>query len=365
MSSISVMLKPVSGNCNMKCDYCFYGDEQKKRNWENRGVMTQETLRNVIRKTLLHTDGECFLVFQGGEPSLAGLDFYQKCIEYVRYFSRGIIPVYYAFQTNGTNITGEWCEFFKENDFLVGVSVDGTETIHNRYRKYKNSENTYSQIIQACEEMNRCGVAYNILTVVHREVAENIRGIYADYREKGWKNQQYIVCMDPLCEEKGGHPYSLTPELYGRFLSDLFECWYADYQRGRQPYIRQFENYRAILSGYVPEACEHRGSCGVQYAVEADGSVYPCDFYMLDDYCLGNFNENSIAQMDKKRREIRFSEVSRNISEDCIQCPYGEFCRSGCQRNRVLQEDGTYKNYFCEGYKFFFERSISRLQNIV
>lgn len=364
MASISVMIKPVSGNCNMKCSYCFYGDEQEKRKQKSFGMMTEETLKNVIRKAVLHTDGACFLTFQGGEPSLAGLGFFEKCVQYADHYSRKRVPVHYAFQTNGTDITEEWCEFFRKHRFLVGVSVDGTERIHDRYRKFQNGGATYGKIAQACERMDRCGVEYNILTVVHREVAENIREIYDDYKKKGWNYQQYITCMDPLYEEKGSHPYSLEPEQYGRFLSDLFECWYKDYQDGKQPYIRQFENYIGILMGFLPEACEHQGTCGIQYAVEADGSVYPCDFYMLDYYCLGNLNTDSIAQIDAKREEISFREISKAMPEECQNCPYRRLCRNGCQRNRVLQDDGTYKNYFCEGNKFFFKKHLTQLTKI-
>lgn len=327
--------------------------------------MTEETLRNVVRKAVLHTDGACFFTFQGGEPSLAGLDFFKKCTGYVNHYNRKGIPVHYAFQTNGTNITEEWCEFFKEHHFLVGVSVDGTEALHNRYRKFQNGGATYEKVTEACGLLDRYGVEFNVLTVIHRETAESIREIYDDYKKRGWNYQQYIACMDPLSEEKGSRSYSLTPEGYGRFLSALFTCWYEDYKKGRQPYIRQFENYIGLLLGFLPEACEQKGSCGLQYAVEADGSAYPCDFYMLDEYCLGNFNENTIAQMDEKRAEIGFQETSRMISPECRSCPYYHLCRGGCHRNRVLQADGTYKNYFCEGYRLFFENHSNQLKEIV
>ena len=364
MKNISVMIKPVSGLCNMKCDYCFYCDEQEKRRQKSYGRMSEETLRNVVRKTILHTDGACFFTFQGGEPSLAGLDFFKKFVEYVNHYNRKRIPVHYAFQTNGTNMTEKWCEFFGENHFLIGISVDGTEEIHNRYRKFPSGEATYKKIAEACEMMDRFGVEYNILTVTHKEVAGNIKKIYADYKKKGWDFQQYIACMDPLYEDKGNYPYSLTSEQYGKFLSELFESWYADYKKGQQPYIRQFENYIGILLGFLPEACEHQGICGIQYVVEADGSVYPCDFYMLDEYSLGNFNVNTIGQMDEKRDELQFRETSQMVSEECRRCDYCFLCRNGCQRNRVLQADGTYKNYFCKGYKIFFEKHINQLRQI-
>lgn len=326
--------------------------------------MSEETLKNVIRKVVLHAEGSCFIAFQGGEPSLAGLDFFKKAVEYVNFYNRKKIAVQYAFQTNGTNMTEEWCRFFQENHFWVGVSVDGTQEIHDKYRRYQTGGPTYEKIMEVCRLMERCKVEYNILTVVHREIAENIKQIYDYYKQKKLMYQQYITCLDPLFEEQGKMPYSLTPEIYGRFLVDLFDCWYEDYKKGRHPFNRQFENYIGILMGYVPESCEQRGICGMQYVVEADGSVYPCDFYMLDEYRLGNINENSIAQMDEKRNEIRFRELSEQMSEECKSCPYFALCRNGCRRSRIADGPETYRNYFCESYKMFFEKCMPRMVEI-
>lgn len=364
MPPISVLIKPASGNCNMNCTYCFYRDEQENRKQRSYGMMSEETLKNVIRKAVLHAEGSCILAFQGGEPSLVGLDFFKKVVEYVKYYNRKNIMVQYAFQTNGTNLTKEWCEFFHENHFLVGVSVDGTKEIHDKCRRFNSGEPTYDKVMEGCRLLDKYKVEYNILTVVHKEVAQNIRLIYEDLKRKKKFYQQYIACLDPLFTEKGNMPYSLTPELYGNFLTELFDLWYADYKKGRQPYNRLFENYIGILMGYVPEACEQRGICSVQYVVEADGSVYPCDFYMLDEYCIGNFNDTSIAQMDKKREEIRFREISMQISKECRECKYLALCRNGCRRNRIPDGPEEYRNYFCESYRMFFDKCLPRMQEI-
>lgn len=364
MPPISVMLKPVSGSCNMKCEYCFYCDEQEKRVQKNYGFMSLDTLRNVIRKAVLHAEGSCMIAFQGGEPSLAGLDFFQQAVEYANHYNRKKLPIQFGFQTNGTLIDREWCTFFQQNHFLVGVSVDGTQELHNRYRRFHSGASTWEQILNNIRLMEESGVEYNILTVVHKETAENIREIYKFYKNMGWDFQQYIACLDPLYEEPGHRRYSLTPRLYGKFLIELFDCWYEDYQKGCQPFNRQFENYVQNLSGYLPESCEHRGMCGVQYVVEADGSVYPCDFYMLDDYLLGNINTDTIASMDRRRLEMGFLEKSRKASSQCRSCNWQKICRNGCMRCRIETAPDEYKNYFCEGYRMFFEHSFPRLKKI-
>ena len=202
------------------------------------------------------------------------------------------------------------------------------------------------------ELFDRYGVEYNILTVVNRKVAAGIEQIYAFYKKKGWRYLQFIPCLEPFGAEPGKQKFSVTPEQYGTFLVRLYELWYEDYKKGEQPYIRQFENYAAILMGYLPEACDQRGTCGLQHVVEADGTVYPCDFYAVDEYRIGNFNENTFAEIQKKRDGIRFVERSENISGRCGRCDYYRLCRGGCQRNRVFDpETETYHNYFCESYQ--------------
>ncbi len=365
MPPVSVLMKPSSGMCNMSCDYCFYCDEAKKREQESYGFMTEETLKNVIRRTLLRADGFASYAYQGGEPTLRGLGFFEKAVAYQKQYNKRGIPVMNALQTNGYAIDEKWCEFFRDNHFLIGISVDGTEEIHDAYRHDKAGGPTYSRVLQTIELFERYGVDYNILTVVNEKVAANIPEIYEDYRKKGWKYQQYIACLDPLEEKRGMMKYALQPKEYGGFLIQLFELWYEDWKRGTQPNIRQFENYVGILVGYQPEACDQQGVCGIQNVVEADGSVYPCDFYVLDEYRLGNLNESRMDEMDARRQELGFRERSEKLDESCKSCAYYRVCRGGCQRNReYCRETDTYYNYFCEGYRMFFDACMERMKEI-
>lgn len=365
MPPISVLIKPASGICNMKCDYCFYCDEAKKRITKSYGFMTERTLRNVIRKTMLHADGMISYVFQGGEPTLRGLEFFEKVIEYQKQYNKNRVYVSNAIQTNGYALNEEWAKFFKENHFLVGFSLDGTKENHDLYRHNTEGEGTYDRILKSINLMDAYGVDYNILTVVTKDTAEHISEIYKEYQTRGWDYQQYIACLDPLGEERGKNPYALTPVQYGSFLIELFQIWYEDWKKKKQPYIRQFDNYIGILMGYQPESCDQRGSCGVQTVVEADGSVYPCDFYMLDEYYLGNLNEHRIEDIERMRKEIGFIERSEKVSEECRKCQYYRICRGGCQRNRERNSySGEYENYFCSGYKMFFDACLEQLKEI-
>ena len=364
---ISVLMKPSSGMCNMHCDYCFYCDEVGKRKQANYGFMSEETLHNVLRRTLPHAQGTAGFVFQGGEPTLRGLDFFRKVIEYERRCNSNRVSIQNSLQTNGALIDEDWCRFLHDEHFLVGISVDGLPAIHDSHRRLSGStESSYDRVCRAAGLMDRFQVDYNILTVVHADVASHIEDIYRSYKKRGWKYQQYIACLDPLGEGHGNKSYALTPELYGDFLIRLFNLWYRDALEGRQPYIRQFENYLGILLGYSPESCDQRGVCSIQYVVEADGSVYPCDFYMLDEYRLGNFNTDRLPVIDEKRKEIGFIEQSCKLDEGCRSCPYYRLCRGGCRRSRdPAPESEMYRNYFCKSYRMFFDACLPRMEKII
>ena len=366
MQSISVMIKPSSGNCNMRCKYCFYYDEMDKREQSLYGYMSEETLKNVIRKTMLQTERQITYAFQGGEPTLRGLDFFRKVVELEKQYNHNHIQVNNALQTNGYGLDEEWCKFLKENHFLVGVSVDGTQTLHDTYRRSAGAhEPTYDRVTANIALLDKYGVDYNILTVVTEDMTASAKEIYESYQKRGWNFQQYIECLDPLGEAFCKSPYSLTPKSYGVFLTELFELWYRDLQKGKQPYIRRFENYIVILAGYPAEACDQRGECGIQFVVEADGSAYPCDFYMLDEYRLGNFNTDRLPEMNEKRQEIGFIERSHKVAAKCKSCPYYEICRDGCQRSReYLPEEDAYISHFCEGYQYFFAHCLDRMKEI-
>lgn len=366
MPPIHVMLKPASGLCNMSCKYCFYADEMKKREQSSYGIMTLNTLENVIRETLAFAQGECTFAYQGGEPTLAGLEFFRKSIEFQKKYNVNQVTIQNALQTNGYALKEEWCSFFGQNQFLIGISIDGIKATHDCYRKGASGEDTYFQVLNAVKMLKMHNVEFNVLTVVNAKTAPKIRKIYEQYKKLGLSFQQYISCLDPIGEPPGSFTYSLTPKVYGQFLIDLFELWDIDLQQGRQPFIRQFENWIGILMGVMPEACEQRGFCNIQNIVEADGSVYPCDFYVLDSYRLGNLNVNSFSEIYEERERSKFLENSKNHDQECLQCKYFILCRGGCRRHREGMErsEGGNRNAFCEGYKSFFDQYYDRMVEI-
>ena len=364
MPAIHVMIKPASGLCNMRCRYCFYADEMENRSQASYGIMSAETLENVIRETLAFAEGSCTIAFQGGEPTLAGLDFFRECIRLEQKYNTKNVKISHALQTNGYVLDEEWCRFFAENHFLIGLSVDGIKATHDCYRKDAEGQDTYFRVLEAAKKLEAAGVDFNVLTVVNGKTAPKIRRIYENYKKLEFSWQQYIACLDPIGETQGQQEYSLTPEVYGKFLIELFDLWELDLKQGKQPYIRQFENYVGILMGQYPESCEQRGVCSFQNIVEADGSVYPCDFYVLDEWRLGNLNEDTFETIHKRRLESGFVEASYNHTEECKSCRYFMICRGGCRRHREQTGERPGENYFCESYRMFFDACLPRLKDI-
>lgn len=361
----TILIKPVSGLCNMRCDYCFYCDEMEKRSTPSYGMMSEDTLKKLIRRSMFQAGEEICFAFQGGEPTLRGIPFYEKAVEFEERFNRSHARVMNTIQTNGLALDEEWCRLFRDHNFLVGVSLDGVRECHDRYRHDAKGRSTYDRVRESIRMLDAWGIEYNILTVVTARTAEQVEEIYREYARNGWKYQQYIACLDPLGEEPGNNEYSLTPEMYGEFLIRLFRLWDKDWKKGRAPYIRQFENYIGILMEYEPEACEQRGICSVQCTAEADGSAYPCDFYVLDEYRLGNYNLDSVDKMLNSEAARKFVRRSLRKDPQCLECRWRHLCRGGCQRHRIKSgEDGSYRDYFCEGYRMFFEKCNKRMEEI-
>lgn len=366
MPALSLLIKPASGNCNMRCRYCFYADELDNREIRSYGKMSVDTMHTIVDKAMEYGDYECTIAFQGGEPTLAGLDFYRDLVAYVTaHENPKKLKIHYALQTNGYLINEEWAAFLGENHFLVGVSLDGLKEIHDRYRLDAAGKGTYQRVISAIRLLEKHQVEYNILTVVTAATARNGQKIYNYFKKNHFGYQQYIECLDPIGEEPGQHEYSLTPEKYGEFLKSMFDAWYLDMRSGTYVYNRYFENLMMIMAGQQPESCNMRGVCGKQWVFEADGSVYPCDFYALDQWRLGNIQENSFEEMDEKRDELGFIQWSMRQQEDCQKCRWFGLCRNGCRRNREpVTAEHTNRNYFCKSYQMFFEYAYPRLEEV-
>ncbi len=355
---ISVMIKPSSSACNLKCKYCFYSDLSLHRNNYSKGFMTRETAENVIKSAVQYTKGsKIVFVFQGGEPMLSGIDFFRDFVLLVKKHNTYGSPVLYCLQTNATMIDDEWCVFFKQNDFLVGVSLDGTKE-QNSFRLYPNGESSFNDVLNGIKLLDKYNVKFNILSVVTKNLANSVRDNYRFLKSLGIRDIQYINCLKGA-GSGAENDYCMSPEDYSVFLEKAFKLYYNDNMRGNRVSVRSFNNYLSLLKTGRAEQCGMNGFCSEQFVVEGDGSVYPCDFYCTDEWELGNININSFSEMRNSKKAKIFIEESFKIDDKCRKCDYFALCRGGgCKRGRADTD-------FCGVYKKFFSSTIGMMREMI
>ncbi len=362
MPPISILLKPASSSCNMRCRYCFYADVAHSREIQNYGMMTEDTIDYIIKKALEYADGFASFGFQGGEPTLAGLDFFKLVVQLEKKYNHKGVKINNALQTNGTNINDDWAKFFHDEHFLIGLSLDGNEAIHNKYRLDASGNGTFDQVLAAAKLMEKYDVEFNILSTVNLDVAKNADKVYHFFKKNNFRYLQFIPCLDEFSNTAHDNIYSLTPKAYGKFLCRLFDLWYEDLYSDKPISIRYFDNLVTMLMGYPPESCGMSGRCTGYFMIEADGSVYPCDFYVTDEWYMGNVREKSWQELLGSDNCRRFLEISKQVHPDCRTCRHYRLCRGGCRRNREpISMEINGKNVFCSSFIQFFDYATPRL----
>lgn len=357
MPPVSMMIKPVSSACNMHCRYCFYADVASHRETADYGVMDETVLRELVRKAFLYADQSVAFSFQGGEPTLAGLPFYEAFLRAVRRYNSRNLPVTCALQTNGYELDDALLDFFAEQRFLLGVSLDGTQRTHDACRRDRQGSGTYERVRKNIERIRARGIAYNILCVVTPEIASRGKECWDSLKEHRYL--QFIPCIDGFSGPPGVD--SLSAADYGRFLIDTFDCYEKAIYAGNPVSERRFDNYIGILLGREPEQCGMSGVCGQYFAAEADGGIYPCDFYVLDAWRMGDIRRSSLLRMAQSDAARSFRGASLEKPAVCRQCRWAFLCRGGCRRDR---ENAEGINRFCESYTRFFEARCERMRRL-
>ena len=346
MKRLTLLVKPAAGLCNMNCGYCFYRAASDSRKNE---VMSSETVDELIRKIAAFGPAKLAVLFQGGEPTLAGLGFFQNFVCRVK--ESVLCPVSFSLQTNGVLIDDSWAAFFRKHNFLIGVSLDGNRRINDRYRRDKYGVSVLPQVLSAISVLRKHRVHFNILSVIDDENAADIESTWKYFKKHGFRFLQFIPYVDDV------PGVTLSPEKYEDFLKKSFDLWYGELLREEYVSVRHIDNYVGVLMGRSPESCAMCGVCGSYFVVEANGDIFPCDFYCKDEDRLGSvYDDQPFAENEKQRR---FVEESKIIHEQCEKCRYYVLCRGGCKRNRT---DGFTKNKYCEAYYGFFEYAAERME---
>lgn len=368
MTPLSIMIKPASDACNLQCQYCFYHDVTSHREQAHFPMMSETTAERLIDSALQFADGGSIaFAFQGGEPLLVGLPYFSHFTEYVAQKNTKGSPIYYSIQTNGLLINPEWATFLREHSFLVGLSLDGNKAA-NQYRTDAEGKNSFDRILAAARVLEEYRVDFNILTVVTGYVADHIDQVYAFFKQQGFRYLQFIPCLQPLetppcvldtscaleattdiCTDSS---LSMTNDQYTYFLIHAFNAYVKDYVRGQYTSVRQFDNWVRLYLGQQPEQCGVCGHCMHQFVVEGNGNVYPCDFYCLDEWLLGNICTEELSTMAASPKAIAFIRESLPIDPQCQICHYYPLCRGGgCKRSRAD------RNY-CQVYRDFFSACL-------
>lgn len=355
-----VMVKPGGAICNLDCEYCYFLSKEQLYPG-SRFRLADELLETYTKQYIAaQTASEVTFAWQGGEPTLLGLPFFERALELQAIHKRPGMTLHNTFQTNGTLLDDDWCRFFRRHNVLVGLSLDGPERLHDRYRVNKGGKGTFKGVMRGLELLKKHGVAFNILTTVHAANAPYPAEVYRFLTgEVGAEYLQFI----PIVERANATGFqegtdvterSVTGEGYGRFLRGVFDLWVRE-DVGRV-YVQMFDVALAVWVGLSPGLCVFERTCGSALAMEHNGDVYSCDHYVEPAHLLGNLQELPLLEMVSSEQQRRFGQAKADLPRYCRECEVRFVCNGGCPKDRVLTtpdgEPGL--NYLCAGYRSFF-----------
>lgn len=359
-----VMAKPAGSHCNLACSYCYYLDKQRLYNPDDaKHLMSDEMLELYIERYIDSQTGQevCF-TWHGGETLIRPLDFYRKAVKLQRKHANGKTIVN-CLQTNGTLLTEEWCRFLHQEQWLVGLSIDGPQEFHDEYRRSRDGKPSFLKVMKAVRMLNAHGVEWNAMAVVNDYNADHPEEFYDFFKSIGCRFIQFTPIVERLTRAddiaspiEAGQlaPFSVTPEQWGNFLCRLFDRWVR--QDVGRVFIQLFDATLANWCGMTPGVCTMAETCGHAAVMEYDGTVYSCDHFVFPEYRLGNIRQSTLIEMMSSARQLAFGAYKRDsLSQQCRQCQWLFACHGECPKNRILRTpQGEPLNYLCEGYRCFF-----------
>ena len=374
--AFNIMLKPAGSLCNLDCQYCYYLDKSEIYGGHE-PRMTLDMLEDVVREYIQANDvPEVTFNWHGGEPLILGLDFYKKALEFERRYADGKI-IHNTLQTNGTLLTPEWADFFRDNQFLIGISIDGPQDIHDRYRKDKAGKPSFERVMAGLQLLRQGDVEFNTMSTVNRFSEGRGLEVYQFLKSLGSRFMQFMPVVEhvkypvdrngkplkharpfivnPSAEGSVLAPWSVSDIGYGRFMCDIFDYWVRN-DVGIY-YVNLFDATLANWCGAMPGTCVHAKACGGNSVIEHNGDLYPCDHFVYPEYLLGNIREKGIREMMESDKQVRFGTDKRSsLPTRCFRCKYLFACNGECPKHRFNKtENGdTGLNALCEGYRLFY-----------
>ena len=365
-----VMLKPVGAACNLACNYCYYLEKSNLYKHQPKRQMSEELLERFVKDYIeAQTMNEVVFTWHGGEPTLRPLSFYQKAVELQKKYAGGRI-IHNSLQTNGTLLTDEWCRFLKANNWLVGISIDGPEELHDRYRRDSQGKPSWKRVMEGIRLLQHYGVEWNAMAVVNRYNADHPQAFYRFFKSIGCQYIQFTPIVERNVQHADGRhlasindatdapvtDFSVTPEQWGSFLCGLFDEWVK--QDIGRVFVQIFDSMLANWVGVAPGSCIYAKECGHAGVMEFNGDVYSCDHFVFPQYKLGNINEHTLIEMLYGEKQRRFSQLKYNkLPRQCKECRWAFACHGECPKNRFVNDHygNPGLNYLCAGYRRFFE----------
>ncbi len=371
-TAFNVMLKPIGSVCNLNCTYCYYLEKKKLYAGRNDFKMTEELLEEFTKQYIQSNEVPVVtFTWQGGEPTLMGLDFFKKAIELQKKYAGGK-RIDNAFQTNGTRLNDDWCKFFKDNNILVGISIDGAEHNHDRYRKTASGGPTFKSVMKGIELLQKHRVEFNTLSVVNDYNVHYAQETYRFLKAIGSVFMQFLPVVERFADNISDDSlklvsndykdrakltsWSVNGRDYGKFLITIFDEWVRN-DVGRY-YVQIFDATLANWVGEMPGVCVYAETCGDALVMEHNGDVYSCDHFVYPEFYLGNILEKPLIEMVKSQAQFDFGIRKRSsLPRQCLRCEYLFACHGECPKHRIdLSEDGEPGlNHLCEGFKMFYK----------
>ena len=366
-----VMTKPAGAHCNLACDYCYYLEKQKLYQNGDKHIMSDQLTEVFIREYIQSQFGnEVNFTWHGGEPMIRPLSYYKKVVRWQRRYAEGKV-IFNCLQTNGTLLTPEWCRFLHDEGWLVGISIDGPQDMHDAYRMKRNGGPTWEKVMQGIEMLDRYEVEWNAMAVVNDITAARPLDFYRFFRDEiECRYLQFTPVVERIRRHEDGRhlahvmdgdeyavaPFSVTPEAWGNFLCTMFDEWYNN--DVGEMFVQTFEATLANWAGMTPGVCSLSDWCGHAAVMEHNGDIYCCDHFVFPEYYLGNIRNRGILDMLNSERQMAFADMkTKGLPTQCRQCRWQFACHGECPRNRFAKtkDDEPGLNYLCEGYRRYFE----------
>lgn len=365
-----VMLKPAGAHCNLACKYCYYLEKNKLYPTAQRHLMSDEMLEQFTREYIeAQTMNQVLFTWHGGEPLLRSIDFYRKALSLQQKYAGGR-RIDNVIQTNGTLLTDEWCEFFAQNHWLVGISIDGPQPDHDHYRLTAAGKPSWKKVMQGIKLLKKHGVEWNAMAVVNAYNANHPLEFYRFFKENGCQFLQFTPIVERLTRHEDGRTLasladkveislseaSVAPELWGYFLCAIFDEWVR--KDVGKIFVEIFDCTLANWMGISPGICAYSKECGHAGVMEHNGDVYSCDHFVFPEYKLGNIRDHSLIDMLYGEQQQEFSRLKHSsLPRQCKECDMEFACHGECPKNRFMKDKygDSGLNYLCPGYYHYYQ----------